>query len=99
MNKKIIFLIALVVIMIIGLGYFVFLKGRGKIQPSQMETKIFCQTDDDCACGVDKETGKCAYGNKNFIDTSKQCPDFCTGIAGNIRIRCINNLCTAVLIR
>lgn len=61
--------------------------------------KMFCQTDADCACGVDKETGKCAYGNKRFIDTSRECPDFCTGIAGNLRIKCVNNLCTAVPIR
>ncbi len=61
--------------------------------PSEV-SRFFCQTDDDCACGVDKETGKCAFGNKNFIDTSRECPDFCTGIAGNIRIKCVNNLCT-----
>lgn len=61
--------------------------------------KFSCQTDEDCACGVDKETGQCAFGNKNFIDTSRQCPDFCTGIAGHIKIKCINNLCTAEIRR
>ncbi|MEM4648014.1 MAG: hypothetical protein QXO12_01740 [Candidatus Pacearchaeota archaeon] len=61
--------------------------------------KLFCQTDSDCACGIDKETGECAYGNKAYIDTSKQCPDFCTGIGGNLRVKCVNNLCTAVPIR
>lgn len=61
--------------------------------PSEV-SKFFCQTDADCACGVDKETGKCAFGNRKFIDTSKECPDFCTGFAGNIRIKCVNNLCT-----
>ncbi|MEM5881792.1 MAG: hypothetical protein QXR71_04410 [Candidatus Aenigmatarchaeota archaeon] len=58
--------------------------------------KLYCQTDEDCACGVDKETGKCAVGNKRYIDTSIQCPDFCTGIAGNLRIKCVNNVCMAV---
>ncbi|MEM5831364.1 MAG: hypothetical protein QXO40_04130 [Candidatus Aenigmatarchaeota archaeon] len=58
--------------------------------------KMFCQTDTDCVCGVDKETGKCAFGNKEFIDTSKQCPDFCTGIGGQFTIKCVRNVCTPV---
>ncbi|MEM5843153.1 MAG: hypothetical protein QXL97_00350 [Candidatus Aenigmatarchaeota archaeon] len=58
--------------------------------------KMYCQLDEDCACGVDRETGKCAIGNKRFIDTSRQCPDFCSGIAGNLRIKCINNICMAI---
>lgn len=57
-------------------------------------SKKFCQTDSDCVCGVDKESGECAYGNKEFIDTSKQCPDFCTGVLGHIKIECVDNLCT-----
>ena len=63
--------------------------------PSELQ-KMACNSDEDCACGVDKQTGKCAYGNKIFIDTSKQCPDFCTGIAGNLRIKCVNNVCMLV---
>ncbi len=58
--------------------------------------KMFCQTDADCACGVDKETKKCAFGNKRFIDTSRECPDFCTGFTGQFRIKCVNNVCTPV---
>ncbi|MFN3302032.1 MAG: hypothetical protein ACK413_03340, partial [Patescibacteria group bacterium] len=71
-------------------------EGSSQLPPTlpPQASKMFCQTDADCACGVDKETGQCAFGNKNFIDTSKQCPDFCTGIAGHIRIKCINNLCS-----
>ncbi len=61
--------------------------------------KKFCQSDSDCVCGIDKETGECAFGNKEFIDTSKQCPDFCTGIHGGFRIRCVYNLCRPVLIK
>lgn len=66
--------------------------------PSEI-SKMSCRTDVDCACGVDKETGKCAFGNKKFIDTSKECPDFCTGFAGNIKIKCVNNLCTPEFVR
>ncbi|GIW67061.1 MAG: hypothetical protein KatS3mg096_560 [Candidatus Parcubacteria bacterium] len=65
--------------------------------PSSEVSKLFCQSDADCACGVDKETKKCAFGNKNFIDTSKQCPDFCSGIAGQFIIKCVNNICTPTL--
>ena len=53
----------------------------------------YCQQDSDCACGRHKTTGDCFYGNKNYVDTGKQCPDFCTGIAGNLEIRCVNNEC------
>lgn len=61
--------------------------------PSEI-SKMFCQTEADCVCGVDKKTGKCAFGNKQFIDSSKQCPDFCGGIYGKFRIRCVSNVCT-----
>ncbi len=59
--------------------------------------KLSCQTDRDCTCGVDKETGQCAFGNKNFIDTSRQCPDFCTGFGGQLNIKCLNNFCTPLM--
>lgn len=54
--------------------------------------RLYCERDEDCACGVDS-SGNCAFGNKAFIDTSRQCPDFCTGIHGRFRLRCINNRC------
>lgn len=53
-----------------------------------------CRTDDDCACGTDTQTHQCAYGNKSCIDTSRQCPDFCTGINGQLRLRCVRRQCT-----
>lgn len=89
-------LVGIVVLIIVG-GFLVF---KGKLTklpgfPSPVN-KMFCRTDADCACGVDKKTGECAFGNKAYIDTSRQCPDFCTGIAGNLRIKCVNNLCTSV---
>ncbi|MEM2713956.1 MAG: hypothetical protein QXE64_02570 [Candidatus Pacearchaeota archaeon] len=62
-----------------------------------LREKKFCETDSDCACGVDRETKQCAYGNKVYIDTSMQCQDFCTGIHGAFKLKCINNLCTMVL--
>ncbi|MEM1577560.1 MAG: hypothetical protein QXM27_00885 [Candidatus Pacearchaeota archaeon] len=61
--------------------------------------KFYCKDDSDCACGIDKETGECAFGNKEYIDTSKQCPDFCTGIGGNLGVKCINNSCKIVSVK
>ncbi|MDD5740964.1 MAG: PepSY domain-containing protein [Candidatus Nanoarchaeia archaeon] len=55
-----------------------------------------CDKDEDCACGVSILTGDCFIGNKYYVNTSIQCPDFCTGIGGNFRIQCINNKCDQV---
>lgn len=53
-----------------------------------------CNVDADCACGTNRVTGACAVGRAECIDTLKRCPDFCTGIAGNIRIACVGGTCT-----
>jgi hypothetical protein len=55
--------------------------------------KKYCSSDQDCSCGVNIKTGDCFYGNKNFVDITKQCPDFCNGIAGNLEIKCLNSTC------
>jgi len=55
-----------------------------------------CNSVDDCACGVYVTTSDCFFGNKAFVNTEKQCPDFCTGIAGNLELRCVNNECKQV---
>lgn len=61
---------------------------------STIISEKYCEQDTDCACGRHKTTGDCFFGNKNYVDTGKQCPDFCTGIAGNLEIRCVSNECT-----
>jgi len=50
--------------------------------------KTVCESDEDCACGKDIETGECFMGNKNYVDVSEQCPDFCSGIDGSYEIIC-----------
>jgi predicted membrane protein len=60
------------------------------------DNKKYCVENKDCACGVHVETGKCFFGNINYVNTSKQCPDFCNGIGGNLKIRCIENECKQV---
>lgn len=53
----------------------------------------WCETTDDCACGVDRETGQCSYGNWFHVDEARQCPDFCTGIAGHLTVACVAGHC------
>jgi hypothetical protein len=57
------------------------------------ESEKYCKDVSDCSCGVNIYTGDCFFGNKNFVDTTKQCPDFCNGIAANLILRCVNNTC------
>lgn len=65
-------------------------------KPQVPQTEQFCRSDEDCACGTHVKTGKCFYGNKLYIDTAKQCPDFCSGFAGNLTIKCVNHECRQV---
>lgn len=54
-----------------------------------------CEQDSDCACGVHIDSGACFVGNEAFVDTDPAlaCPDFCSGIAGHLVTRCIDNEC------
>ena len=52
-----------------------------------------CTDVSDCACGTDRATGGCAVGRVECIDTGRQCPDFCTGIAGTFRLACVDRRC------
>lgn len=58
--------------------------------------RVQCRIDGDCKCGVDKESGECFYGNKKYVNEEIQCPDFCSGISGNLQIKCIDKVCTQV---
>lgn len=57
------------------------------------EAPNFCETESDCACGVHITSRECFFGQKEFVDTTEQCPDFCTGIAGNFRLQCVQFTC------
>ena len=69
-------------------------QGMNGYEQTTAMSQFNCRVDTDCACGKDTETGACFYGNKQFVDASQQCPDFCSGIAGNLEIKCINLVCT-----
>src|SRR5574341_767547 len=66
-----------------------------------LENPSFCNVDADCTCGgIDKKTDNCFVGNKLYasknVDMSKDCPDFCTGIAAHLETKCVNNECKNV---
>ncbi len=69
-----------------------------------MMTKAsFCNVDADCTCGgIDTKTDNCFVGNKlyasKYVDFSRSCPDFCTGIAGHLETKCVNSVCKNVQI-
>jgi hypothetical protein len=74
---------------------FLLLSGCVKTIPVPV-SETACTTDADCACGTHKDTGACFYGNKEFVNVKRQCPDFCTGIAAMFEIKCVNKECKQV---
>lgn len=66
------------------------------VETTTVENDLLCDGDFDCTCGVHIETGDCFYGNKEYVDFTRQCPDFCSGFAGNLRVKCIEGECTQV---
>ena len=67
----------------------------------KVDNKTFCERDSDCICGgIDRNTDDCFIGNKwyydRFVDKTQQCPDFCTGITGELQVRCVDNTCGQV---
>jgi len=76
----------------------------GGVLPSRSDISAIdsCVSDSDCTCGgIDKLSGQMLLGDKDYyskyVDTSKSCPDFCTGIAGNLVVKCVDNKCMQVL--
>jgi len=55
----------------------------------------YCKNDGECGCGTHIKTKECFFGNKNFVGPDL-CDDFCSGFAGNMEIKCINNECKQV---
>jgi len=100
-KSKNLLLVVIIIILVIAIGIAlgIILQKSSKVEKEKgvKKDKMYCEVDEDCVCGIDKETGQCAFGNKEYIDTSNQCVDFCTGIHGGFRIVCKNNICTQVL--
>jgi hypothetical protein len=84
--KMLEFLLAAIIIFILA-ALYLFGSNSGVVDEKS------CITNSDCACGVNINTGDCFFGNRNFVDETRQCPDFCTGIAGNLQVVCVNKAC------
>jgi eight-cysteine-cluster-containing protein len=80
---------------IFGLLILPFLSGCFSTGPNEQS----CRYLDDCACGTRIKTGECFFGNKAFVNVEKQCPDFCTGIGGNLQVSCVANKCQQVNVK
>lgn len=79
----------------------VFISGCVFVPESVQESPTACASDDDCVCGgIDITTGNCFVGNKKYaethVDFSRNCPDFCTGIAAHLETRCVEKECRIV---
>lgn len=75
-------------------------QGKGVTQP--VADKTACSVDSDCVCGgIDRNTNDCFVGNKEYaknnVDFTRDCPDFCSGIAGHFETRCVSNKCQNVM--
>ena len=73
--------------------------GRCQAKPSCKDQTYSraCREDADCTCGINVITKECDYGIAECINELQQCPDFCTGIAGNLEIVCKDNQCVQVV--
>lgn len=66
-------------------------------QPEQTISEKSCQEDSDCACGRHKTTKECFFGNAKYVDPLlRPCPDFCTGLDGRLRTKCVKGECRQV---
>lgn len=84
----------LIIMMILSFVLLFTLSGcKEDVQQPTLEKMKYCETVDDCACGTLKTDGSCFAGNKDYVNTQEQCPDFCSGIAGNLKLTCENNQC------
>lgn len=110
MNKKgalALSLIIIVVVLVIGIGIGIFYSFDGffNLDPTNdipeelkdIPDELYCEQDSDCACGVHIDSGDCFRGNKDYTDTTNACPDFCSGISGDMVTKCVNNKCSPAL--
>ncbi|MFH1222558.1 MAG: hypothetical protein V1492_05750 [Candidatus Micrarchaeota archaeon] len=80
--------IATVMVFLLAAAYVMMIKPVWKIPAED-----YCQQDSDCACGRNTANGNCFYGNALYVNTAEQCPDYCSGLADNLEIKCVSNQC------
>lgn len=97
----------ILLLLAVGLGGgILFWAGKGFPEelslPGKEKGVDYCETDSDCVCGVHEETGECFVGNREYAEDEKGseknvvCPDFCSGFAGNLKLKCLDNQCRQV---
>lgn len=95
-NKRSLAIIIALIFALAVVGVLLYCTGVGTGISEVVDKRKYCKTDADCDCGVNILTGSCFYGNKKFVNTKQQCPDFCSGISGLLDIKCIDNQCRQV---
>jgi len=62
--------------------------------------ELYCESDDDCACGISIETADCTVGNRDYILNGTEyvqdggiCETECYGEIGQLEINCVSNKC------
>lgn len=63
--------------------------------------KDYCESDDDCGCGISLETADCYVGFRDYIQEGTFelpnnpgiCANYCYGELGNLEIKCVDNKC------
>jgi len=91
----------LIILVIVSSIILIFSKLPVAVNEEKNNTKNWCSVDADCICGgIDTATKGCFVGNldyyKKYVDKTRICPDFCTGITGNLETKCINNTCRLI---
>jgi hypothetical protein len=89
-------IIGIIIALLVVVGVILLIKFTKETQKPEVPDEEYCEQDADCACGVHVDTGECFYGNRKYVNTLQQCPDFCTGIDGTRSIKCIGNECKPV---
>lgn len=51
---------------------------------------VYCEKDNDCACGGHISKNTCFIGNKRYIDPIKQCKNLCKD---GLKMQCVKNQC------
>jgi hypothetical protein len=55
--------------------------------------EFYCESNDDCECGMSVETAECAIGNRDYLQNDELCNEFCGGELTQKEISCIENKC------
>jgi hypothetical protein len=58
-----------------------------------LKDETHCEKQSECACGIHHIKGECFVGNKEFVNVTDDCSDFCNGLRGGLTTKCINNAC------